>query len=159
MILVAPLRHQSPPMSRSRLILRLTISCLCGTPNCMHSDNVNDLLAYITENCCQGAAEKCASESVVKQHRRGSVFLQRFSRPSFAARCPSDRQRAQEGRVPAAPAAPMREKCTGQEPQVMAASRRPSLCSGFTAYTRSPRRDGGHGAARLCPPYDYISSI
>ena len=59
---------------------------------------------------------------------------------------PSNKRGRREDRVLAAPMAPVRKKCTGQEPQVRAGASRPSLRDGVTAYTRSPR-----GSAFLPP--------
>ncbi len=54
-----------------------------------------------------------------------------------------------EGRELAAPMAPVRMKCTGQEPQVRPETSRPSLRDGVNAYTCSP-----WGPALLPPCHD-----
>ncbi len=74
------------------------------------------------------------------------LVLAQLSRRVLLIDPPSNKRGRREDRVLAAPMAPVRKKCTGQEPQVRAGASRPSLRDGVTAYTRSPR-----GSAFLPP--------
>jgi hypothetical protein len=77
----------------------------------MRADRRNEL---------QQAFSKITSLRSCPRSYRASPFSRRASVRALAIPCPSDHRGRREGRVSATPAAPVRKKCTGQEPQVKA---------------------------------------